>query len=155
MASPERTAKRIRPDPPAGGPFATERSKDYLSALPNELLLQIFSGITHSKPADSNPDRFGTTAAHLYPCKDYHSLALTCRSRNRAATTLLYEKYDHNWDSPTSATSIQQNIENPTIGALVKEVKELVCFRWKVYTYGLENEIVEPAANRSGNPGHL
>ncbi|KAH6878556.1 hypothetical protein BKA58DRAFT_97731 [Alternaria rosae] len=59
------------------------------------------------------------------PILDYASIALTCRSLNRAATTMMYRDYNHCYDHNPSTRFISSLITNPALGSLVKEMKEV------------------------------
>lgn len=59
------------------------------------------------------------------PILDYASIALTCRSLNRAATTMVYRDYNHCYDHDPSTRFISSLITNPALGSLVKEMKEV------------------------------
>jgi len=69
---------------------------DYLSALPDETLLRIFGYLPLASTGGKNlilaKCLVGIGDLPRPPVRDYAALALTCRSLNRAATTMLYER---------------------------------------------------------------
>jgi hypothetical protein len=102
-------------------------TRDRLSGLPNELLLKIFGLITPShKRVDHITEPFATWGVPQRAATgDYLSLALTCRALRLAATTMLYQKYDHNFDHKTSIPFIKRLTASPECAKEVKDVKEI------------------------------
>jgi len=114
------------------------QSRAHISGLPAEILLRIFGFIP---PSEGRPfhHRFNPLATWGVPrraaTRDYLSLALTCRAFTPAATSLLYQKYDHNWDHKTSTPFIERLIAKPELAALVKDVKEVGSIRYHIGTH--------------------
>lgn len=120
---------RSSPITPPSKDVHSRSTADYLSALPDEILLRIFGYL----PLASTGDRNFILAKCLVgigdlprpPVRDYAGLALTCRSLNRAATTMLYERYVYGYFEQQSTRFIESLITKPALPLLVKEMKEI------------------------------
>lgn len=93
-----------------------------IGALPDEILLRILECLPN---VDSPRSNFTVMRQLRRPILDYASIALTCRSLNRAATTMMYRNYNHCYDHDPSTRFIRSLITNPALGPLVKEMKEV------------------------------
>jgi hypothetical protein len=101
-----------------------KRYSRLLSTLPAEILLKIFGFINPREEETDEEDEEIDNGVPEWATSDYLSLVLTCRALKPATTTMLYQKYDHNWDYTTSTPFIERLITQPGLATLVKEVKE-------------------------------
>lgn len=88
----------------------------HILKLPDELLLKIVQCIP-STPRS-------TRTAEQRSLSDYRSMSLVCRQLNRAATSVMYAHYAHEF-THTSAPFITTLFQQPRLARLVHSVKEI------------------------------